>query len=164
VAFLKHLFDGVSACRDPLSEGGDRKPYVRSIERVYVFSEETAMASTIVTTRASRPAQARSAGAEERETVRLTARGRVVLALCGAAALSVVLGIVHLPASHAGDRPTTLPKTATVVVQPGQTLWQIASRVAPGSDPRTTVHRIEELNGLTSASVSAGQRLYVPAG
>ena len=122
------------------------------------------MATTIVTTRVPRPVQARTSAGPERAALRLTARGRVLLALFGAVVLSVVLGIGHLPASHAGDRPTTPPKTATVVVQPGQTLWQIASRVAPGTDPRTTVHRIEELNGLTTATVSAGQRLYVPAG
>ena len=122
------------------------------------------MATTIVTTRVPRPVQAPTAAAQERDGLRLTPRGRVVLALLGAVALSVLLGIGHPSSSHAGDRPTTLPKTATVVVQPGQTLWQIASRVAPGTDPRTTVHRIEELNGLTTATVSAGQRLYVPAG
>lgn len=117
------------------------------------------MASTIVTTRAA----AATGTAQVREGVRLTARGRIVGGLLGAVVLSVILGVGHLPASHAGDRPTTVPKAATVVVQPGETLWQIATRVAPGADPRTTVHRIEELNGLTTARVSAGQRLYVPA-
>jgi LysM domain len=133
---------------------------VRSIERVYVLSEENIMASTIVTARATAPGTAGQA----RDGLRLTVRGRIVGGLLGAVVLSVVLGIGHLPASHAGDRPTTVPKGATVVVQPGETLWQIATRVAPGSDPRTTVHRIEELNGLPTATVSAGQRLYVPAG
>ena len=122
------------------------------------------MASTMVTTRATRPAQAGSTPAQARDGVRLTTRGRVALALLGAVALTVFLGIGHLPASHAGDRPTTLPKAGAVVVQPGETLWQIATRLAPSTDPRTTVQRIEQLNGLTTATVSAGQHLYVPAG
>jgi LysM domain len=96
-------------------------------------------------------------------TLRLTRRGRIGLTLIGGLVLSVLLGIGHLPSTQATDRPTTLPSTATVVVHPGETLWQIALRLAPGTDPRTTIHRIEELNSMTSAAVQAGQSLLVPA-
>ena len=53
--------------------------------------------------------------------------------------------------------------TRTVTVGPGETLWQIARDVRPNADPRETVARIQELNGLTTATVWAGQPLIVPA-
>ena len=49
-----------------------------------------------------------------------------------------------------------------VTVRPGETLWQIAERVAPGSDPRETVARILDLNGLQTAQVQAGTALRLP--
>ena len=50
-----------------------------------------------------------------------------------------------------------------MTVQPGQTLWQIALRVAPRDDPRDTVDRIRSLNDLDTTAVLPGQRLVVPA-
>ncbi len=59
-----------------------------------------------------------------------------------------------------------MPATASVVVQPGQTLWSVARQVAPGADVRETVARIKDLNGLSGPSsdvVVPGQQLVVPA-
>ncbi len=54
-------------------------------------------------------------------------------------------------------------QTRTVTVEPGQTLWGIAARVAPGADVRATVDHILELNGLARAGdLAAGQSLVVP--
>jgi Tfp pilus assembly protein FimV len=151
---------------------------VRSIERVYAFAErdrrqpgtsqeETDMATMTVTT-AVRPAHdvthrdaspRRSAPAR----LRLTRRGQVTTVVIGAFLATAILGLVHQAPTSATEQPTRLPPTATVVVHPGETLWQIAQRVAPAKDPRTTIHAIEELNGLSSAAVQAGQTLQVPA-
>ena len=54
------------------------------------------------------------------------------------------------------------PATAVVVVQPGDSLWSIAQTVAPGADPRETVLRLRELNGMASAVVVPGQSIVVP--
>ena len=54
------------------------------------------------------------------------------------------------------------PATQIVVVQPGESLWSIAQTIAPGADPRETVSRIRDLNGMTSAVVVKGQSLIVP--
>ncbi|MDA3649622.1 LysM peptidoglycan-binding domain-containing protein [Saccharopolyspora indica] len=59
------------------------------------------------------------------------------------------------------DAPTT-SGTALVEVRPGDTLWGIADRVAPNSDPRAVVARIAELNGLDATSVRTGRLLVVP--
>lgn len=50
-------------------------------------------------------------------------------------------------------------------VAAGDTLWDLAAGVtAPGEDVRSTVDRIEDLNGLTSSALRPGQVLLLPAG
>jgi LysM repeat protein len=51
-----------------------------------------------------------------------------------------------------------------VVVQPGQSLWAIASQVQPSADPGAVVQQIIDANGLRSQSVQPGERLWVPKG
>ena len=52
--------------------------------------------------------------------------------------------------------------TARLTVGAGHTLWQIARTVDPQTDPRITVERIRELNGLPDSSIRAGQELLIP--
>lgn len=52
--------------------------------------------------------------------------------------------------------------TAVVQVRAGDTLWGVANRVAPDSDPRAVVQRIVELNGLDASSAEVGSHLVVP--
>lgn len=96
--------------------------------------------------------------------VHLTRRGRVVvllaLVVAGVVAMLALSGVVGGAAAGTPDRPMT----ATVVVQPGQTLWSIARDVAPGADRQETIARIVQLNALPSTGVSAGERLVVPVG
>lgn len=95
-----------------------------------------------------------------RTPVRLTRRGRRVLAVSLAAPMAGLLLLgsgVRAQASDHGLRVTT------TVVQPGQNLWDIAEQVAPTSDPRATVLLIEHLNGMTAAHVDAGTLIVVPA-
>ena len=92
--------------------------------------------------------------------VRLTRRGRALTSVATLLALAVmVFGLVH---AFAPATPDTVG-TRTVVVQPGQTAWEIAEAVNPAVDPRITLSGVRELNGLTSAGIlTAGQRLVVP--
>jgi Tfp pilus assembly protein FimV len=51
-------------------------------------------------------------------------------------------------------------RPAVVVVQSGDSLWSIAQRLAPGSDPRSVVARLERLNKLADgAQLVPGQQL-----
>jgi len=96
--------------------------------------------------------------AQRRPGVRLTRRGRAVLVLL--ALLLAGLGVVSAaPASQAADPVGPAP---TVVVKPGDTLWSIASRCAPGRDPFATIDEIRRLNGLSGYTVPAGMRLTLP--
>jgi hypothetical protein len=45
------------------------------------------------------------------------------------------------------------------LAQPGDTLWTIAQRLAPGTDPRPLVDRLAQLNG--GASIQPGQRIML---
>jgi LysM repeat protein len=93
--------------------------------------------------------------------MRLTRRGRLIVTLLIAGVLLVALSLART-ATQAGSTPQRSTRP-TVVVQSGDTLWDIARKAAPGADPRATVARILELNDLDSASsVRAGQQLTLP--
>ncbi len=81
-------------------------------------------------------------------------RTLAVLGAVAAANLALALG-VH------GGTPAVYTE---VVVQPGDTLWSIASEHYPGDDVRVRVDDIEHLNGLHSPLIEAGQTLRLPAG
>ena len=94
---------------------------------------------------------------------RLTRRGRLLLT--GLAMLVLVAAAVllsgGLPAT-AGTEGGPAATAQRVTVAPGETLWQIAERTAPGADPRETVQRILDLNGLQTAEVQSGTALLLP--
>ncbi|HYO34239.1 MAG TPA: LysM peptidoglycan-binding domain-containing protein [Nocardioidaceae bacterium] len=93
--------------------------------------------------------------------VRLTRRGRVVV-LVGVLTLALALFIWFGAPAASTDHVRHVPAT-TVVVQPGQTLWDIAHSVAPQEDPREVIASIVDLNALPDAgAIRAGQPLYVP--
>jgi nucleoid-associated protein YgaU len=99
--------------------------------------------------------------------LRLTARGRAAVATC-AVVVATLLWFAVATAAHASAHgaPAAPAQQALtqVVVQPGQTLWSIATQADPSADPRLVVQRIVTANKLTSESVAAGQRLRVPRG
>jgi hypothetical protein len=79
----------------------------------------------------------------------------------GVAVCLAVIGLTVL--ANLGSPASTVPqRTAVVRVEPGESLLQLAERVAPGSDPSAIVNRIMQLNGLTGSAVRAGQPLTVP--
>jgi len=97
--------------------------------------------------------------------LRLTRRGRrlartVVVLLAVLTALVLSVASRQTPV-QAGTGPAT-SATTTVVVQPGETLWTVARGLSADADVRETVARIQELNGLSGASVRPGQSLIVP--
>jgi LysM domain len=110
--------------------------------------------------------------APRRNAVRLTRRGRIVVAvMLTAASLSLVvlawLAIAARAAQAAdgGQPPGAVYQNLTsIVVHPGQTLWSIASQAEPRADPRVVMQQIIDLNALSGTSVEPGQRLWVPRG
>ena len=49
-----------------------------------------------------------------------------------------------------------------VTVQPGQTLWAIATAHYPQTDPRQSVYDIQAANHLRTANIYPGERLLLP--
>jgi LysM domain len=93
----------------------------------------------------------------------ITPATTVVLALI-AAGITVWLGLVaQLGGVTGGDAPVPA-RLAVVQVQTGETLQQVAHRVAPDSPVGQVVERIRELNQLDSVALDAGQTLIAPIG
>ncbi len=91
--------------------------------------------------------------------VRLTARGRLVVAL-GVLALAVgIAGWAWFGAASASTPSPAHAAPVQVVVHDGDTLWSIASQVAPGVDPRLEVDALRHLNHLGTSALSPGQVL-----
>lgn len=81
----------------------------------------------------------------------------------GLAAVAIaVIGMTLLGGGQEGVAPAAQQGKRTAVVQPGQTLWDIAERHAPeGMDPRVYVAALEEANDLGPV-LQAGARIRLP--
>jgi hypothetical protein len=101
--------------------------------------------------------------------VRLTRRGRVVaggMAIAAVVAVAFLLSLTQaggaLASSH-GAPGAGYRGMRRVVVEPGQTLWSIASAAQPTADPRLVIQQIMTSNSLSGASIYAGEELWVPS-
>ena len=99
--------------------------------------------------------------------LRLTRRGRVVVALAAALLVTVVSLLLAGVAQATNDGPS--PRAARenlvqVIVRPGQSLWSVAESADPDQDTRAVIQQIIDLNSLNGDTVFAGQQLWVPRG
>jgi LysM domain len=99
--------------------------------------------------------------------LRLTRRGRVVVALAAALLVTMVSLLLAGVAQATNDGPS--PRAARenlvqVIVRPGQSLWSVAESADPGQDTRAVIQQIIDLNSLNGDTVFAGQQLWVPRG
>lgn len=111
----------------------------------------------------SREARGAARAGDERRRLRLTARGRAVLLVAIGMPIALWLLFAQLNGGAATGTLEQGGAVPIVVVQPGESLWSVAERVAPGADPRDVIASIVSFNHLGSADVMAGQQLGVPA-
>jgi LysM repeat protein len=127
-----------------------------SVGREAVQTQEVTMSTISLA-----PSAAASSVAVPR--LRITRRGQVVLSVL--IAIPLVLGVGAFVLGS-GDAVATSTSSSTtfehVRVQAGDTLWSIAERIAPKSDPRDVVADIIKLNQLGSASITPNQLLAIP--
>lgn len=100
-----------------------------------------------------------------RTRLRLTTRGRRVFAALAALPIVIAVVIAVLSGGTAvASREDGAPSGtyAEVTVMAGESLWSIAERIAPTTDPRDVVADIARLNALSGGAVMAGQRLAIP--
>jgi hypothetical protein len=94
--------------------------------------------------------------------LRLTRRGRLVVLLALVTLLLAAFSLGRVGTEAAPRDGVARPPLAQTTVQPGESLWAVAKRVAPGQDPRGLVMRIQDLNHLDGGAVQAGQLLVLP--
>ncbi len=92
----------------------------------------------------------------------VTPLATVVLALV-AAAITVWLGLVAQLGAQEPPAPAPA-RLAVVQVQVGESLEQLAQRIAPDASVGSVVDQIRNLNELDSAAIDAGQTLIAPVG
>jgi hypothetical protein len=81
-----------------------------------------------------------------------------------AAAITVWLGLVAQLGASADPVEQMPSRLAVVQVQAGESLQQLAQRVAPDAPVGAVVDQIRELNELHTVAVDAGQTLIAPVG
>ena len=88
-------------------------------------------------------------------------RRRVIAASLG---LGIVLTAAHAGVALGGSTTTSgrspHPHVEHIVVEPGDTLWSIARRIAPHADPRGVVDRLAL--ELGTSDLEAGEMISVP--
>ncbi len=96
---------------------------------------------------------------------RRTVSTTVTVGLAAMAALITVwLGMLGHFSGGAVATEQAPDQLAVVQVQAGETLQQLAGRVAPDAPAGQIMQRIRDLNELDSASLDAGQTLIAPIG
>ena len=75
-----------------------------------------------------------------------------------------VVGHFGQLANDSGSAAQVPDRLGVVRVETGESLQDVAARVAPAAPVRQVAERIRELNGLNSPTVAAGQTLIAPVG
>jgi nucleoid-associated protein YgaU len=79
------------------------------------------------------------------------------------AAIAAAGGIWTGPLAHAHDATLRPAAAHRYVVRRGDTVWDIASRLSHGADPRALVDRIASANRIDPGALQPGQTLVIPS-
>lgn len=97
---------------------------------------------------------------------RLNSRGKLVigtLAVLFTAVLFFLLGTIFSSVVQAAEPSSPAIEYTVITIQPGDSLWNIATSYAPSEDPRVVIDLLLEINELDSAAdLQAGGSLLVP--
>jgi Tfp pilus assembly protein FimV len=77
-----------------------------------------------------------------------------------------LVGVLSGPVAHAVGVGGTPPASArrTYVVRSGDTLWSIATRFEPSTDPRVVIDAITSANSVDPGALVPGRQLSIPPG
>lgn len=65
--------------------------------------------------------------------------------------------------AQASRTVTESPAQSIVTVAPGDSLWSVATRSMPDTDPRSAVRELRVVNNLKGTALTPGQKLVVPS-
>ena len=97
--------------------------------------------------------------------LRLTPRGRAVFTTLAAIPLVIAAAMFALNGGGAVATQDVSQPGVTyeyVTVEAGESLWALATDIAPTADPRDVVSDILAFNGMTSSQVQPGQQFAIP--
>jgi hypothetical protein len=92
--------------------------------------------------------------------LRLTRRGRVAVLVLLVLVASLASAVLFTTASRADNTPGG--PAPTIVVQRGDTLWDIAARTLPDRNNQDAVAELRDLNHLTGYGIQPGDVLTLP--
>jgi len=90
----------------------------------------------------------------------MTRRKATLMPVIALAALSLMVALPTLSSTRL--YAASAQRYATVTVNPGDTLWSIASAHTGDSDVQDTIDRITAVNHLHSTTLQPGQHLRIP--
>ncbi len=97
-----------------------------------------------------------------RTRLRLTRRGRAVIAALASLPLIIALAMMALNGGGA-TASAGAAAVATVTVEAGESLWSVAAAIAPAASTADVVADLIAVNELSSAELLPGQVLVIPA-
>jgi hypothetical protein len=118
--------------------------------------------STMTSTATSTLTPAGIDTARTEPALRLTRRGRTLVVLLLAAVLFGAFSLGRSASQATGPGEATGPALVQTTVQPGESLWSVAQRIAPDNDPREVIAQIRRINDLESSQLLVGQQLLLP--
>lgn len=93
----------------------------------------------------------------------LNARGRRFVRQASVVTVAAVAAISFFSGQAATAGSDSVKSHFTyVTIHSGESLWQLAAKVAPNEDRRDWIAKVVDLNALTSADVAPGQRIALP--
>ena len=153
----KHIFERTKVFLDKVSRFVRKLVLIRTDVRKTAskeFSEMTNYSPASSMTRPIAPVSKRS---------KLNAKGRRFVRQATVVTVAVVASIGFF-SGQAATAGSTAVKTNFdyVTIHSGESLWQLAGELAPNEDRRDWIAKVVDLNALTTADVTPGQRIALP--
>jgi hypothetical protein len=153
----KHIFERIKDLLDKVMVFIRKLVLIRTDVRKTASKEFIKMTNYSPATRITRPIAPVSKRAV------LNSRGRRFVRQATVVTVAVVAAISFFSGQAATAGSDALQSNFTyVTIHSGESLWQLAGTLAPNEDPRDWIAKVVDLNALTSAEVTPGQRIALP--
>lgn len=153
----KHIFERIKDLLDKVMVFIRKLVLIRTDVRKTASKEFIEMTNYSPASRITRPIAPVSKRVVLNQKGRRFVRQATVLAVAVVAAISFFSGQAATAGSDAVKTDFSY-----VTIHSGESLWQLAGKIAPNEDPRDWITKVVNLNALTSAEVAPGQRIALP--